>query len=115
MRLFWFLLRVTYGTVDVVFCGSRECNPIPRFIRCDVEIWLTLPVIQPGVHSFNIMMIRFYSTQLVATIDTTKYTVENDITKKERKRKKKQMRRRIYIHKNAELNLSQMAIYPKIT
>ena len=45
-------------------------------------------LIQPGVHSFNIMMIRFYSTQLVATIDTTKYTIENDFTKKEKKTKK---------------------------
>ena len=32
-------------------------------------------------------MISFYSTQMVATVNTTKYTIENDLTKKEKKEK----------------------------
>jgi len=32
----------------------------------------------------------FYSPQMVATVNTTKYTIENDLTKKRKKRKSKQ-------------------------
>jgi len=32
-------------------------------------------------------MISFYSPQIVATVNTTKYTIENDLTKKEKKKK----------------------------
>jgi len=32
-------------------------------------------------------MISFYSPQMVATVNTTKYTIENDLTKKEKKKK----------------------------
>jgi len=34
-------------------------------------------------------MISFYSKQMVATVNTTKYTTENDLTKKEKKNKNK--------------------------
>jgi len=33
-------------------------------------------------------MISFYSPQTAATVNTTKYTIENDLTKKEKKNKK---------------------------
>jgi len=33
-------------------------------------------------------MISFYSPQMVATVNTTKYTIENDLTKKEKKEKR---------------------------
>jgi len=33
-------------------------------------------------------MINFYSPQMVATVNTTKYTTENDLTKKEKKQEK---------------------------
>ena len=33
-------------------------------------------------------MISFYSPQTVATVNTTKYTIENDLTKKRKKEKK---------------------------
>jgi len=33
-------------------------------------------------------MISFYSPQMVATVNTTKYTIDNDLTKKRRKKKK---------------------------
>jgi len=33
-------------------------------------------------------MISFYSPQIVATVDTTKYTIENDLNKKEKKQEK---------------------------
>jgi len=33
-------------------------------------------------------MISFYSPQMVATVNTTKYTIENDLTKKEKRKKK---------------------------
>jgi len=32
-------------------------------------------------------MISFYSPQMVATVNTTKYTIENDLTKKEKKKR----------------------------
>jgi len=32
-------------------------------------------------------MISFYSPQMVATVNTTKYTIENDLTKKEKRKK----------------------------
>jgi len=31
-------------------------------------------------------MISFYSPQMVATVNTTKYTIENDLTKKEKRK-----------------------------
>jgi len=34
-------------------------------------------------------MISFYSSQMVTTVNTTKYTIENDLTKKRKKRKNK--------------------------
>jgi len=33
-------------------------------------------------------MISFYSPQMVVTVNTTKYTIENDLTKKEEKKGK---------------------------
>jgi len=33
-------------------------------------------------------MISFYSAQLVVTVNTTKYTIENDLTKKGKNEKK---------------------------
>jgi len=36
-------------------------------------------------------MISFYSPQMVVTINTTKYTTENDLTKNEKKQTHKQM------------------------
>jgi len=33
-------------------------------------------------------MISFYSLQIVATVNTAKYTIENDLTKKEKNKKK---------------------------
>jgi len=38
-----------------------------------------------GIKGF---MISFYSPQMVVTVNTTKYTIENDLTKKEKKGKK---------------------------
>jgi len=35
-------------------------------------------------------IISFYSPQMVATVNTTKYTIENDLTKKKEKQTKKQ-------------------------
>jgi len=32
-------------------------------------------------------MISFYSPQMVTTVNTTKYTIENDLTKKEKRKK----------------------------
>jgi len=40
-------------------------------------------------------MISFYSPQMVATVNTTKYTIQNDFTKKRKKEKRKK-----YIHTN---------------
>ena len=34
-------------------------------------------------------MISFYSPQTVATVNTTKFTIENDLTKKKKKKKRK--------------------------
>jgi len=34
------------------------------------------------------LLINFYSPQMVATANTSKYTIENDLTKKRKKRKK---------------------------
>jgi len=34
-------------------------------------------------------MISFYSPQMVATVNITKYTIENDLTIKEKKKKNK--------------------------
>jgi len=42
-------------------------------------------------------MISFYSPQMVATVNTTKYTIENELNKKE---KRKKTRKRINIHTN---------------
>jgi len=36
---------------------------------------------------------------MVATVNTTKYTIENDLTKKEKKKKKKR-KKQTYIHTN---------------
>jgi len=36
----------------------------------------------------TIFPISFYSPQMVATVDTTKYAIENDLTKKRKRRKK---------------------------
>ena len=35
------------------------------------------------------VLISFYSPQMVATVNTTKYTIENDLTKKGKKEKNK--------------------------
>jgi len=35
-------------------------------------------------------MISFYSPQMVVTVNATKYTIENDLTKKEEKKGEKQ-------------------------
>jgi len=34
------------------------------------------------------LLISFYSPQMVGTVNTTKYTIENDLTRKEKKEKK---------------------------
>jgi len=45
------------------------------------------------------LMIRFYSPQMVATIDTTKYTIESDLTKKEKKEKANTQTNDMYLSK----------------
>jgi len=37
------------------------------------------------VYLHRFFMINFYSPQMVATVNTTKYTIENNLTKKEKK------------------------------
>jgi len=37
---------------------------------------------------------------MVATVNTTKYTIENDLTKKEKKKKKKRKNKHTYIQTN---------------
>ena len=46
------------------------------------------------------LMISFYSPQMVATVNTTKYTIENDLTKKEKKEKNKKKQEKTTIHTN---------------
>jgi len=46
------------------------------------------------LNSGNALMISFYSPQMVATVNTTKYTTENDLTKKEKKEKKEKKKKR---------------------
>jgi len=56
-------LSVRLVTVNDLFSGSRECNPIPTLTRCDTEIWLTLHVIQPCMHvGFNPMRRHIYTS-----------------------------------------------------
>jgi len=47
-------------------------------------------------------MISFYSPQMVATVNTTKYTIENDLAKKEKKKKNKKKTRKTYIQTNGK-------------
>jgi len=44
--------------------------------------------------------ISFYSPQMVATVNTTKYTIENDLTIKRKKEKKKKKKKQTYIQRN---------------
>jgi len=59
-------LSIALVNVNAVFSGSGECNLVPRLTCCETEIWLTLRVIQPGMHvSFNHRNInhRYYITR----------------------------------------------------
>jgi len=50
------------------------------------------------------LMISFYSPQMVATVNSTKYTIENDVTKKEKKektrKKQEKNKKKTTIHTN---------------
>jgi len=40
------------------------------------------------LHALGLFLIKLYSPQMVVTANTTKYTIENYLTKKRKKRKK---------------------------
>jgi len=42
-------------------------------------------------------MISFYSPQMVATVNITKYTIENDLTIKEKKKKNKKKNKHKFV------------------
>jgi len=48
------------------------------------------------------IMISFYSPQMVAAVNTTKYTIENDLTKKEKRKNKHTYKQtaRTYLNQN---------------
>jgi len=48
-------------------------------------------------------MINFYSPQMVVTANTTKYTIENDLTKKEKKGKKRKKQTNTQTKKTVDL------------
>ena len=69
------VLRLSVGvvTVNAVFFGSGECNPIPRLTCCDAEIWLTLRVLQlcmhAGFNQFDVVFTRTRRPNLISDGD----------------------------------------------
>ena len=55
------------------------------------------------------ILINFYSPQMVVTANTTKYTIENDLTKKRKKKNNKQTHRQngMYLSKKDQLVIKQ--------
>jgi len=55
-------------------CNARSMKHIWQFCR---------------LHNLDAFYDKLYSPQMVVTANTTKYTIENDLTKKDKKRKKR--------------------------
>jgi len=51
----------------------------------------TRTINQEKLNKRSLLLVSFYSPQMVATVNTTKLTIENDLTKKKKKKKRKEL------------------------